>query len=81
MKHGEAYVHRRSNLDFTHDIDKILRQLERLPKRMNRDDAMTYYKAKLRKVFGITEYKRCAYDGFDKPEHYFHYWEAKRMVA
>lgn len=77
MTHGEAYVYRRNNLDFTHDIDKILRQLERLPKRMTRNDSLKYYGDKLRKYFQVVEVKE---RDFIKLEHYFDYFEAKRIL-
>lgn len=77
LTHGEAYVIRRSNLDFTHDIDKILRSLERLPRRMPRKQALNYYGEKIRKYFGVDEIKP---KDFLKVEHYFDYHEANRIL-
>ena len=77
MTHGEAYVFKRNNLDFKQNIDKIARLLERLPKRMSRNDALNYYGNKLRKVFGVEEVER---RDFLKVDHYFDYFEAKKLL-
>lgn len=76
LTHGEAYFERRVNLDFTHDLDKILRNFERLPKRMPRKEALNYYGDKLRKVFGIEEVST---KDFRHIEEWFDYHEAKRI--
>ena len=76
LTHGEAYVSRRSSLDFTHDIDKILRSLERLPRRMPRKQALNYYGEKIRKIFKVDEVSR---KDFVKVDDYFDYFEAKRI--
>lgn len=49
MTHGETYVYRRDNIDFTKDIDHIAREVSNLPKRMQRNVAMMYYNEKLSK--------------------------------
>lgn len=74
--HGEAYYQRRANIDFTHDLDKIFRSLERLPKRMPRKEALRYYGDKLRKVFGIEEVSP---RDFRHIEEFFDYYEAQRI--
>lgn len=78
MTHGEAYFHRRRNLDFTHDIDKILRSFERLPSRMPRKQALEYYGYKIRIFFGVEEVK---ITDFRKVEEYYDYFEAKRILT
>lgn len=75
--HGELYYERRVNLDFTHDLDKILRNFERLPKRMPRKEALNYYGAKIRKVFGIEEVSPRDFRHIDE---YYDYFSAKRSV-
>ncbi|MFA5040055.1 MAG: hypothetical protein WC464_00275 [Bdellovibrionales bacterium] len=74
--HGEAYVERRENLDFTNDIDKILRNFERLPKRMKREDALRYYGGKIKKIFGAED---IAIRDFRHVEEYFDYYEALKI--
>lgn len=74
--HGEVYVERKENLDFTHDIDKILRSFDRLPKRMNRDDALAYYGDKVKKIFGVED---ITIRDFRHIEEYFEYYEALKM--
>lgn len=74
--HGETYVERRANLDFTHDIDKILRTLEKLPRRMNREDALTYYGNKVKKIFGVED---VTIREFRHVEEYFDYYEALKI--
>lgn len=77
MTHGEAYVFRRQNIDFTHDLDKILRSFDRLPKKMDRKDSLKYYSDKLRKVFGVDEVSK---RDFIKIDDYFDYFEARRLL-
>lgn len=77
LTHGEVYFHRRSNIDFTHDIDKIVRGLDKLPKKMPRNEALQYYGDKLRKFFGVNEVSP---RDFRSIEEYFDYFEALRMV-
>lgn len=76
MTHGEVYVFSRENLDFTHDIDRILRNFERLPKRMKRADALKYYGDKIRNVFRIEEVKS---KDFRHIEEFYDYHEALRL--
>lgn len=77
LTHGEAYVFKRNNLDFKQDIDKIARQLERLPKRMSRKQALEYYGNKINKFFGVEE---VSHRDFRKVEEYFDYFEAKQIL-
>ncbi|HEY5630499.1 MAG TPA: hypothetical protein VIR31_00085 [Nitrososphaeraceae archaeon] len=78
LTHGEKYVYCRSNLDFKDDIGKMIRNLERLPKRMERKKAINYYNAKLRKVFGIEEVE---IKDFRRIEEYYDFFDTKRLLA
>ena len=55
--HGEVWWHKRCNIDLKDELDNILRDLSRLPKRMSRSEASAYYNAKLRSIFGVPESK------------------------
>lgn len=55
MTHGEAYYLKKSTIDFKADISNILRNLDRLPPRMERQKAIEYYSNKLRAYFGVDE--------------------------
>lgn len=77
MTHGEKYVHCRSNLNFKEDLGKMLRNLERLPKPMERTKAINYYNSKLRKVFGVEEVN---IKDFRKVEEYYDYFDAIRLL-
>jgi hypothetical protein len=83
--HGEAWLERKENLDFSLSISKMASTFEKpLPQRMSRDKAMRYYKAKLRNVFGIPDVEfiaKAVPDEFMKVEHYYDYHEALRLVA
>lgn len=78
MTHGELYYHKRQSIDFKKDISNIARNLERLPKRMKRKEAINYYGQKLRKVFGVEE---VSVKDFRHVEDYFDYYEARRIYA
>lgn len=78
LTHGEMYFKRRNTIDFKQDTKNILSQLERLPKRMSRKDASMYYGDKIKKYFGVDDIKP---KDFLKVEHYFNYYEAKRMLS
>lgn len=52
MTYGEVVFYRRENLDFSQPLQKMaMSVISRLPKRMDRKEAMTYYKAKLNDVW------------------------------
>lgn len=55
--HGEVWWHKKCNINLKDELDDILRDLSRLPKRMNRSEASAYYNAKLRSIFGVPESK------------------------
>lgn len=57
MTHGEAYVHKRANIDLRKDLVQIQKSLWKLPARMNRQEAMTYYSKKIRDYFGKKDTK------------------------
>lgn len=77
MTHGETYLYRRENLDFTKEIKKLEKTFVVMPKRMNREDAMKYYGKKLRIAFGIKDQD----DGdFINIDHRFDYYEAQNFL-
>lgn len=52
LTHGETIYHRRENLDFSQSLHKMaMSVISKVPKRMERKEAMTYYKAKLNDVW------------------------------
>lgn len=56
MTHGEAYVHKRENIELRKSFSQIQKTLGKLPPPMPRDIAMNYYKSKLRKVWNALEH-------------------------
>lgn len=51
--HGEAYVDKRNNLNLKDSIESIINNLQKLPKRMPRDEASIYYTEKFKKYWSI----------------------------
>lgn len=52
LTHGETIYQRRENLDFSQSLHKMaMSVISKVPKRMQRKEAMTYYKAKLNDVW------------------------------
>ena len=76
MTYGEAWVEWKLNMNgWDYSFDKCPPMRVHDP-RMNRDDALEYYKRKLRKVFGLDEFD---VKDFDSVEDYFDYYEAKKI--
>jgi hypothetical protein len=79
MTHGEQYYHRRCNIDFREDTDKICQMLgSKLVQKMTRHKALEYYGAKFRKYFGTDEVTLRDFCG--NVDDYFGYFEAKRIL-
>jgi hypothetical protein len=77
LTHGEAFVLGREDMDFRQDLKNILNRINNLPKRMNRNDALKYYKAKFKKYFGTDELTP---RDFQKIEWYYDYFEMQRLM-
>jgi len=46
MTHGEVYVARKTNINFKQNLGSITRSLEKLPKKMSKEEASRYYSIK-----------------------------------
>lgn len=75
--YGEAWVAHLNHPDYFKSED-FGKSPPACPKRMNFDDAITYYKAKLQNVWD--ELYPVKPSDFLKPDDYFDYHEAKRVV-
>lgn len=52
LTHGEYIYQRKENLDFTHAIEKMYgANFRRIPPRMSRSEALSYYGNKLKQVW------------------------------
>lgn len=71
MTHGELYVYKRENLDFTKDVEDINKELGHLPPKMSKKEAIEYYGGKIHRYFIAT-----FWGGVDA---YYDYFEAKRL--
>jgi len=55
LTHGEAVFLIRNNFSIKDDFSKISTYIQNIPKRMGREDALSYYGAKFKKYFGTDE--------------------------
>jgi hypothetical protein len=80
LTHGEAFFERKKAFELSETSALNMRAFDTIPPRMSRDKAVEYYTDKLRKVFGVED-KEVTPKDFLKTEHYYDYFEAKRIVA
>ena len=76
LTHGEKFYFLKTNINLKDDTITICRRYDSLPKKMNRESAISYYGDKIKKYFGIDVVKP---KDFRHIEEFYDYHEALRM--
>jgi hypothetical protein len=78
LTHGEAYYLKRQELDLSQSLKQIVYSFYKIPKKMNRTDALKYYGRKFKEYFDFSYEQEV--ESFKNANDYFDFFEARKVV-
>jgi hypothetical protein len=78
LTHGETYYLKRQELDLSLSLSKIVSSFYKMPKKMNRVDALKYYGRKFKEYFDFNYEQEV--ESFKDANEYFDFLEARKIV-